>query len=292
MTDRDVLNRFVFEHTHVRGELVHLDATWQAVLSRHHYPPLIRDLLGQAMAAAVLLSTTLKSGASLTLQLSGDGPLSMLVVQASAARTLRGLAHWREPLPEDAHLGRLAGRARLVITLDPGEGKERYQGIVAVEDEASLADALSDYFARSEQLETRLWLAANGERAAGLLLQALPGGSEDADAWPRMRHLGSTLSEAELLDLSHREILHRLFHEEDVRLFEAEPVSFRCSCSRQRIENMLRGLGYDEVQGILADEGAVQVDCEFCNQQYVFDAVDVEQLFAASDQPRVPSTRH
>ncbi len=291
MPDRDVLQRFLFEHTHVRGGLAHLDATWQAVLERHDYPPVIRDLLGQAMAAAALLSTTIKFGGSLILQLTGQGPLSMLVVQASAARTLRGLAHWQEPLPS-AHLGELAGQARLVITIDPGEGKERYQGIVPVEEEATLAGALESYFRQSEQLGTRLWLAADEHRAAGMLLQSLPGGTGDPDAWDRTTHLGATLTDRELLGLDHREILHRLFHEEDVRLFETEPVSFRCGCSRERIENVLRGLGYDEVADILREEGQVKVGCEFCNQQYLFDAVDVEQLFAASAQPQVPSTRH
>ncbi|HEB97975.1 MAG TPA: Hsp33 family molecular chaperone HslO [Thiotrichales bacterium] len=290
--DRDVLQRFLFERTNVRGGLVHLDATWQAVLERHDYPPLIRDLLGQAMAAAVLLSTTIKFGGSLTIQLTGQGPLSMLVVQASAGRTLRGLAHWRESLPASGRLDELAGDARLVITIDPGEGRERYQGIVPVEGEASLAGALASYFRQSEQLETRLWLAADEHRAAGMLLQSLPGETEDADAWDRTTHLGTTLTDGELLSLDHREILRRLFHEEDVRLFETEPVSFRCGCSRERIENVLRGLGYDEVTDILREEGQVKVGCEFCNQQYFFDAVDVEQLFAASAQPQVPTTRH
>ncbi len=289
--DRDVLNRFILERTNVRGELVHLDASWQAVLERRHYPAPVRDLLGQAMAAAALLATTIKFNGSLTLQINGDGPVSMLVVQATADKTLRGLAHWADDLTAGTFAD-LIGSARLVITIDPGGEMDRYQGIVELENEPNLAIALTDYFEMSEQLPTRLWLAANEERVGGMLLQALPRATEDDDAWDRSLHLGETISDEELLNLGHREILRRLFHEEDVRLFESEPVSFRCSCSRERIETMLRGLGYDEVQAILREEGAVSVDCEFCGSHYEFDHVDAEQIFAAIDQPSVPPTRH
>lgn len=289
--DGDTLNRFVFEHTNIRGEVVHLDATWQAILDRHEYPSIVRDLLGESLAAAALLLTTIKSSSSLTIQIQGDGPVSMVVVQADANRSLRGIAHWEGEI-ESGRLPQLVGSARLAITLDPGEGGERYQGIVALNGEATLAEALETYFRQSEQLDTRLWLAANADRAAGMLIQSLPGKTEDADAWDRTVHLGSTITPAELLELPHRKLLRRLFHEEDVRLFEGQPLNFRCRCSRERIEMMLRGLGYDEVKDILETEGRVGVNCEFCNQRYEFDRVDIEQLFAASDQPRVPPTRH
>lgn len=289
--DSDVLSRFVFEHTHVRGELVHLDATWRAILERKDYPEPVRELLGQALAAAALLITTIKFNGSLILQVQGDGPVSLLVAQAKADRTLRGLAHWQDPvLP--GPLSQLLGNARMAITIDTGGDRERYQGIVAIDCETSLAEAIEGYFKRSEQLATRLWLAAGNERAAGMLLQALPGETEDADAWNRTVQLGDTLKQDELLDLPQREVLRRLFHEEDVRVFEPEPVSFRCTCTRERIETVLRGLGYDEVRDILAEQGKISVDCEFCNQNYLFDPVDVEQLFAAADQPEVPPTRH
>ena len=290
--DSDVLRRFVFERTNVRGQLVHLDATWRAILERRDYPPPVRELLGQAMAAAALLVTTIKFNGSLILQVQGDGPVSLIVVQAKAERTLRGLAHWSDPvLP--GPLAQLVGKARLAITIDQGGDRERYQGIVALDAEENFAAALEDYFARSEQLATRLWLSAGEGRAAGLLLQALPGETEDADAWNRVVQLADTLRDQELLELSQRELLRRLFHEEDVRLFEPEPVSFRCTCTRERIETVLRSLGYAEVKGIIEEQGRVSVDCEFCNQNYLFDPVDVEKLFAAADhQPTVPPTRH
>ncbi|MEE9422397.1 MAG: Hsp33 family molecular chaperone HslO [Gammaproteobacteria bacterium] len=288
--DKDCLFRFVFEHTNVRGELVHLDAAWQAILERHEYPEPVRNLLGQMIAAAALLSATIKINGSLHLQLQGDGPVSMLLVQAGSDRALRGLAHWREgDIPNDFQS--LVGDARLSLTIDPGEGGEQYQGIVAVEDD-SLTASLESYFRQSEQLATHLWLAVDDSRASGMLLQQLPGESEDADAWSREVQLASTITDQELLALPVRDLLHRLYHEEDVRLFEAEPMSFRCSCSKQRIETVLRGLGYQEIQDILEEQGAVSVNCEFCNQNYSFDAVDVEELFAASNQPDIPSTRH
>jgi len=288
--DSDRLFRFVFENTEVRGELVHLDASWRAVLERAHYPEPVRDLLGQAMAAATLLSATIKIDGSLHLQLQGDGPVSLLLVEVTAKRTLRGLARWSGEVPAGSLLAQV-GNARLALTIDRGRGGERYQGLVPVEQD-TLAATLEAYFEHSEQLATRLWLAANAQRACGMLLQRLPGTCPDDENWNRDVFLGETITDLELLQLSALEVLRRLFHEEDLRLFEPEPVSFRCSCSRDRIELMLRGLGYDEVRDIVEEQGKVNVNCEFCSQAYDFDAVDVEQLFAAADQPEVPRTRH
>ena len=288
--DTDCLRRFVFENTDVRGELVWLDASWRAVLERQPCPEPVRDLLGQAMAAAVLLSATIKFDGYLQLQLQGNGPISLLVIEATAARTVRGVAHWEGDV-EGMDFSALTREARLMITIDPGTGAERYQGMVPVEGE-SLAETLEHYFARSEQLATRLWLAANNERAGGMLLQQLPRESHNEEDWNRDVMLGETLTDEELLGLSAQELLHRLYHEEDIRLFESEPVSFRCSCSSERIESMLRGLGYDEVRDILEEQGGIDVTCEFCAQSYSYDAVDVERLFAAADQPEVPPTRH
>ncbi len=288
--DTDCLRRFVFEHTDVRGELVWLDASWRAVLERQSYPDAVRDLLGQAMAAAVLLSATIKFEGYLQLQLQGDGPLSLLLIEATAARTVRGIARWDGDVG-DMDFRALTGEARLMLTIDSGEGGERYQGVVPVDGE-SLAATLEDYFSQSEQLATRLWLASNAQRAGGMLLQQLPRDSHNEEDWNRDVMLGETLTDEELLGLSAQALLHRLYHEEDLRLFESEPVSFRCSCSSERIESMLRGLGYDEVRDILEEQGEVSVTCEFCCQAYVYDTVDVERLFAAADQPDVPRTRH
>ena len=290
MLEKDSLQRFLIEHTNVRGEWVHLDATWQAVLERADYPPAVREPLGEAMAAVALLAATIKFDGSLTLQISGDGPISLLVVQATAAKTLRGLAHWRSDVPEGS-LAERFGNARIVITIDPGQGKERYQGVVGLVGD-HLGEALKEYFERSEQLPTQLWLAADGKVAAGLLLQKLPGETEDADAWNRTVTLAETVTREELLALGADEVLRRLYHEEQVRLFERDPVSFRCTCSRERVSDMILGLGPDEARSILDEQGEISVNCDFCNAHYLFDAVDVEQIFAAADHPPVKPTRH
>jgi molecular chaperone Hsp33 len=289
MDGRDQLRRFVFEGGRVRGAAVHLDASWQAVLERHPYPPAVQPPLGQVLAAVVLLSSTIKFEGALILQVEGEGPLRTLVAQATDQRTLRGLARWVGDVPENAGLDGTFGVGRVVLTAS-APGGERYQGVVALEG-ASLADALETYFRQSEQLPTRLWLAADGRRATGLLLQRLPGTSADEDTWPRAVALADTLRDEELLQLPAEPLLYRLFHEERVRLFDAEPVSFRCGCSRERIEGLLRSLGRDEVDAVLAEQGVVEVTCEFCNRLYRVDAVDAAALFREQGG-RASSTRH
>jgi molecular chaperone Hsp33 len=287
----DTLQRFMFEHAAVRGEFVHLDHTWRTVLERHAYPPAVRSLLGELMAAAALLSATLKFNGSMILQIQGNGPVNLLVVESTSERTLRAMAQWTgEPGPMP--FPDLVGAGKFVITIDPREGGQRYQGIVSLEGD-TVSAALENYLARSEQLESRLWLASDTQQAAGMLLQKMPGGAdEDGDTWNRATHLGATLSHEELLTLPAREVIRRLYHEEDVRLFDNEAVRFECTCTRERVANVLRMLGYDEVRSILDERGAVDVDCEFCNQHYTFDKVDAEQLFAAESNAPASSTRH
>lgn len=287
----DTLQRFLFENLGIRGELVRLDATWQAVLERHDYPPVVRERLGELMAASVLLSATLKLNGAMTLQVRGEGPIGMMVVECTSARTLRGLAHWSEVPAEGSTLADQFGDAQLVITIDPKLGKERYQGIVPLEGE-QFSNAIEGYLYRSEQLPTRLWLTADTQSAAGLLLQDLPGQYTEEDAWNRVAMLADTITPEELLELEQAEVIRRLFHEEDVRVFESEPVSFRCSCSRERVESALRGLGHAEIMDILRSEGEIAVNCEFCNRRYRFDAVDAERLFSGQAQPEIAPTRH
>ncbi len=290
----DTLQRFLFERAGIRGEVVRLDATWREALSRHDYPPAVRSPLGQMMASSLLLAATLKFEGSITMQIQGDGPINLMVVEATAQRTVRGMAQWQSEVPE-GNLQARFGSGRLVITIETGASGEaglRYQGIVELEGD-SLADALDAYLERSEQLPTRMWLAADGQHAAGLLLQRLPGaGEEDDDAWERTGALAATITDGELLTLSPLEVIHRLFHEEEMRLFDGEPVAFACSCSEERVGAMLRSLGHDEVMDIVRTEGEVEITCQFCNKRYVFDAVDAEQLFAADASPPVTPTRH
>src|SRR3990172_12130006 len=276
----DSLQRFLLESTPVRGEIVHLDATWRAVLERRCYPAPLQSLLGDMMAAAALLSAILKFEGSLIMQMQGNGPVQLLVVEATSEHTLRATAKWEGELAK-GNVTELLGAGRFVISIVPSSDKQTCQGIVAIEGE-SIAQVLEHYMAKSEQLETRLWLASDSQQAAGMLLQKLPAApTQDADAWNRATQLGETIRREELLSLPAREIIRRLYHEEDVRVFESRPVAFRCSCSRERVTSMLRMLGHDEVRSIIAERNTVDVDCEFCGRHYTFDALDAEQVFAA-----------
>ncbi|MGI9303466.1 MAG: Hsp33 family molecular chaperone HslO [Gammaproteobacteria bacterium] len=289
MRDNDTIRRFLIENSTVRGQLVHLDASWRAMLQRADYPSPVRQVLGEAVAAVSLLAATLKMDGSITLQITGAGPLKMVVAQATSRRTVRGMARWQGAAPETS-LVELTGAKAMVITINPGEGKERYQSVVELVG-ARLSDALKLYFLTSEQLPTRMWLAADEQQLGGLLLQNLPGEAEDADAWNRSWMKADTLREHELLRLSAREVLHRLYHEEDVRLFEGAPMSFRCDCSTQRVEAMLAQFAHEELREILQEEGEVSVTCEFCAAGYAFDAVDIEQL-RAGGMPPASRLRH
>jgi molecular chaperone Hsp33 len=287
----DNLQRFVFEDMPIRGEIVRLDATYRAVLDRREYPPAVREVLGEMMAAAALLASTLKFEGKLIMQIQGDGPVKLLMAECTETGAMRAIAQWHGEV-DRAPLKELIGGGKFVITIDPEKSPERYQGVVQLEG-SSVAAALEHYFAQSEQLETRLWLAADREQAAGMLLQKLPDSQiEDADAWDRAVHLGSTLTRLELLSLPVREILRRLYHEEDIRLFARQPLSFRCSCSRERVEAVLRMLGWEEVESILTERGNVDVDCEFCGAHYGFDLVDAAQLFTAMPPADAPPTTH
>jgi len=288
MHDRDTLHRFLFERFPIRGHLVHLDAAWRALIEHRQYPDVIRETLGEAVVASLLLAATIKFEGVLSLQLQGDGPMHLLLAQCTSGLGVRGLARYREGA-EDAHkINELIGNGNLTVTLETDEGAQRYQGIVPIEGER-LADSLQAYFQNSEQLPTRLWLHADVHGASGMLLQKLPGSGSlpaaDAaaieDAWRRVQLIADTLTPEELRTLADAEILHRLFNEDDLRLFEPSPVYFRCRCSRERVAGMLQGLGEAETRGVIAERGKVEVHCDFCNRAYLFDAVDVEQLFKA-----------
>lgn len=276
----DSLRRFLFEHASLRGEIVRLDATWQSVIDRHDYPEVLRDLMGELCAAAVLLAATLKLQGSMVLQIHGKGALKLLVVECSGDLELRATAKWEGDLTHGT-LQEMVGDGRFVITLDPKDGNQAYQGIVALEGD-SIAEILQNYMTRSEQLETRLWLAADGKSAGGMLLQKLPQPDEvpDEEPWQNAVQIANTLKPEELLTVPSAELVHLLYHEEDIRLFDAQDVVFRCTCSRDNVARMLRMLGREEVDAIIDERGDVEVHCEFCNQRYVFDQVDANAAFA------------
>ncbi|MGB1270929.1 MAG: Hsp33 family molecular chaperone HslO [Endozoicomonas sp.] len=283
----NITQRFLFDSTDIRGELVSLNSSFTEALAAHDYPEVIQLLLGELVAAAVLLSTTLKFEGLLTLQARGNGPLKLLMVECTDQKAFRAVAQFGDGI-RPGSLQKLLGEGSLVITVDPVKGN-RYQGIVPLERE-SLSRCLEDYFSQSVQLPTRLWLSSRAGACAGLLLQALSTSAERseevrAESWGRVTTLADTVKNSELLGLDHETLLTRLFHEETVRLFDSELVRFECSCSRERSEKIIKILDKQEVETILAEDGQVAMDCQFCNQRYVFDSDDIENLFGDSRQP-------
>lgn len=286
----DTLQRFLFEDNAVRGELVHLDATYRAIRDNHDYPPPVRALLGETLAASALLSGSIKAHDSLIVQIQASGPVHLAVAQCTSQRSLRGLARWTGAV-EPGGLQTVCGTGTLAITIDPGRGQERYQGLVALSG-GSLGQAIETYFDQSEQLPTRLWLACDGERAAGLLVQSLPGQRADPDAWNRIQLLAATVRPRELLDFSLDELRRALFPEEDVRVFDPQRTTYHCTCSRETIGTVLASLGRAGLEEALEELGELTVTCESCNRRYVFDRVDVEAALAGEGTPAGSATRH
>lgn len=301
ITHHDKLLRFSFDKLDIRGELVYLDESWTNILARRNYPQAVRKQLGDALAAVSLLSATVKFDGTMILQVQGEGPLRSLVVQITSGGDLRGLARWEGIVPE-GQLLEVYGEGRMLITITKRDG-ERYQSIVALEGD-SLASALNVYFHQSEQLPSRFQLFVHADRVSGLFLQALPEtersqtiGTGPAlrdreENWNRITLLAGTLTEDELFALPAEKLLLNLFHEEDVQLHTPKPLRFACTCSRAKVERTLIAMGEEELRSILRDEGAIKVDCEFCNQHYRFDAADVDALCQGDDGPAPGSVLH
>ncbi len=290
MKKQDFLRRFLFEELGVRGEWVKLTDSWQSAKQHQQGPENVQQLLGQAMAAVAMLSATIKFNGSMILQAQGDGNIKTLVAQATHDRKIRGLLRC-EPQVASGSLEAMFGQGCLVLTIQSSGNAHPYQGIVPLEGER-LATALETYFVQSEQLKTRLWLFADQTQAAGLLLQELPTQQHYQADWERIEMLASTVTRHELLTLDCEHLLYRLFNEEKVRLFNAEPVAFECTCSRPKIARTLQAMGRDELQDILLERDTVEVGCEFCGAFYVFDKIDVETLLSEEGMNNDSQTRH
>jgi molecular chaperone Hsp33 len=295
-TGVDQRTRFLLEDAGVRGVRVHLDAAWREIRGRADYPPAVAELLGEASAASALLTAHAKVDGRLSLQLRGEGALRLLFAECTAEDTLRGIAQYDEdagPRGFSRDLRQLGDAAMLAITIEnhPPSAREpqRYQGLVPLESD-SLAGALEDYFRRSEQLPTRLVLAADERRAAGLMLQKLPGDAGDADGFTRAGALIDTLTPGELLDWADETLLHRLYHEETVRLLDRRTLRFACSCSRERVASVLQSIGREEALAA-AESGVAEVRCEFCGQRYHFDADAIAGLFDHAGEGLEPPER-
>lgn len=278
----DLRNRFIFDGMPVRGLHVRMQDVWRHIVSRKAYPAAIRRALGELLAAGVLLSADSKTEGTLILQVQGQGRLKMLVVEATSDHTCRATARWDESaeIGDDESLNDLLGENGVfVITLQPKDA-DHWQGMVPLEGD-SIAKMLTAYMRRSEQLDTHIVLAADEHRVGGLLLQRLPEERPDAEAWNLLTTLAETVSQQELLDLDAQHLLYRLYHETPPRMFEPDELEFACTCSRGKVSDMLLLLGGQEVGQIVAEQGSVEVDCDFCNEKYVFDEADVNLLFDA-----------
>ena len=302
-TNKDTLQKFIFDNAAVKGEFVEISDTWREIQQHHTYPAAVKTLLGEMVAAAALLSANLKFNGAIIMQIHGDGPVRLLVVECDSELNLRATAKLAPDaaIADGATLTELLnahGKGRFVITLDPLEkmpGQQPYQGIVPLDGE-DMATVIENYMLRSEQLDTRLWLAADAGVSRGLLLQKLPRHSgkedqtaqaseaEDLDTWNRAVMLASTLKQEELLATDIQTLMNRLFWEETIRVFEPDHPQFRCSCTREKVGNMLKMLGRAEVDDALAELGHLGINCDFCGKHYEFDKVDCAQLFA-SDAP-------
>ena len=319
----DSLQIFVFDGAPVRGEIVNIRDSWQAILARKDYPPAVKKLLGDLVAAGVLLCGTLKLNGSMIIQAQGNGAVRLLVLECNEHLVIRATAKLNEDidlstLPDDANLSDLInpdGQGRLVITLDPADrkpGQNPYQGIVALSDDGepvkTIAQAITLYMRDSEQLETHLWLASDEDSCGGLLLQRLPnmGGQlkmDDemaAEGWSRLQMLSDTVTDEELLSLEPKVLMNRLYLDESahhgVRSFDERPIKFGCRCSRIKVADMLKMLGEEEVNSILLEKDSVETNCDFCGQVYIFDAVDCKQIFASPTivdaVKQAPSSKH
>lgn len=289
-TSNDTLSRFLFENTPIRGNSVHLTNTFQLALNKQALPKGLKRALGELMAASALLTATLKMNGALVLQIQSKGILKLLVVECTSDFGIRATAKFSGDIHDEQNLFELIEQGQFVIMLDPKDGGQTYQGIVPIEGD-SISSILENYMLRSEQIDTKIWLSCDGNSAAGMLLQKLPDTMnqttkqdealvQDLDAWNRIGHLADTVSDEEILNLPIETLLHRLFHEENVRLFEASNTRFFCSCSRASVSNMLRMLGEEEISSILQEQGKIEVNCDFCNTHYSFDQVDAAQLLA------------
>ncbi|BCQ33006.1 MULTISPECIES: Hsp33 family molecular chaperone HslO [Erwiniaceae] len=280
MSQQDQMHRYLFENHAVRGELVTVSQTWQEIIEGHDYPQPVQQVLGELLVATSLLTATLKFDGDITVQLQGDGPLNMAVINGNNLQEMRGVARMQGEIADGSSLKEMVGNGYLVITISPKEG-ERYQGVVGLEGD-TLAACLEDYFMRSEQLPTRLFIRTGETEsqvgAAGILLQVLPAQDASLDEFNHLATLTETIKTEELLGLPANDVLWRLYHQEEVTLFEPQNVSFKCTCSRERCGDVLRTLPDEEVDQILQEDGNIDMHCDYCGNHYVYDAVDIAAI--------------
>ena len=279
MKESDTLQRFLFEHANIRGEIAHLDETYKNIIHQHLYPPVVKRLLGEALVSCLLLAGSIKFEGDISLQFHGDKRLPLLLVQCDHQLQIRAFAKYQDDGEKvDYSSAFLEGKMALII--QQNNSTQTYESVVPIRS-TSMSDNLTHYFSQSEQVASQVWLSVNEDRAAGILLQLMPGqDTQQREAfWEYAVILGQTLSEDELLMLDNPTILHRLYHETELRLYTARSVSFQCRCNLKKMKQVLTVLGEEEVQQLLKEKGQVTICCDFCNESYNFDAIDVTLLF-------------
>ena len=279
MNDSDTLQRFMFEHASIRGEIAHLDSTYQTIMAQHPYPPMVRTLLCEALISCLLLAGSIKFEGEISLQFQGDKRLPLLLVQCDNQLHIRAFAKYQQDDTRvDYNSAFLQGT--MVFTINQYNQTQAYQSMVPIRS-TSMSENLMHYFAQSEQIASRVWLAVNEHRAAGILLQLMPGQDTQhrEQFWEYAVQLGQTISEQELLSLDNSTILHRLYHETELRLYTSRPASFRCRCNADKMKHVLTILGEDDIKNLLQERGQIEINCDFCNHLYTFDAIDIAMLF-------------
>lgn len=282
MHETDSLQRFIFEHASIRGEIVRLDQTYQTIIQQRPYPLAVKRLLGEALISCLLLSGSIKYEGEISLQFHGDERLPLLLVQCDHQLQIRAFAKYQETSENiDYNAAFLAGK--MVLNISPFNQTQTYQSVVPIQSN-SMSENLINYFAQSEQISTQIWLAVDDNSAAGMLLQLLPDkdSRQREEFWQYAVVLGQTITDQELLSLDNKTILHRLYHETELRLFDARPINFHCRCSPEKMKKLLLLLGEKDTQALMKERGDVEVRCDFCNQAYNFDAIDVTLLFRSS----------
>jgi molecular chaperone Hsp33 len=279
--ENNQLNRYLFEELSVRGELVQLAQPFQQIITSKTYPAPVQTLLGELLVATSLLTATLKFEGSITMQLQGDGPVSLAVINGDHEQKMRGVARFEGDIADDATLHQMMGKGHLVITIKPNNG-EQYQGVVGLEGD-TISEVIEGYFERSEQLKTRIWIRTgehNGEaHAGGMLLQVMPDGTGSDQDFEHLEQLTNTIKDEELFSLPAQDLLYRLYNQEKVQLFPSQEVEFHCGCSRERSAGAILTIERAEVEDILKTEGVVALHCDYCGSSYEFDAGQIADLF-------------
>lgn len=288
MSVKDQLYRYLFENSAVRGELVNVSATLKQILDGHDYPLPVQQLMTEMLVTTSLMTATLKFEGDITVQLQGDGPLSMAVINGNHRQEFRGVARVNQEIADGCSLKQMVGNGYLIITITPTQG-ERYQGVVGLEGESFTA-CIEDYFQRSEQLPTRLFIRHHQQGAAGILLQVMPSRDANTEDFEHLATLTDTIKAEELIDLPATEILWRLYHQEEVQIFEPQYVCFKCSCSHQRCGEILKTIAPEEIDNILAEDGKIDMHCDYCGSHYLYTAVDIDNIL--NNQPDTNNAIH